>query len=239
MELTKMFILNSKDRLPNSVSSTDCVFQFNAMAAKSCTPVSFAMPLTQYNINSSNYLVYFNDGTTTYPISLTYGNYSVYDFIIELEAKLNAALAGFTVTYSDISMKLTIANLTPFRFMFATYSTNSTAYLMGFNATDGTLAVSQTSDNCIDLSLPLYVCCNILEFSKRVESSNASLCTFVFPSKANGGDLLLYSEMSDFRQCAQIYEDYIQSIRVRFTYPNGEPLSNNNNDWVMILRLCY
>ena len=55
----------------------------------------------------------------------------------------------------------------------------------------------------------------------------------------NGGDLLLYSEMTDFRQCAQIYEGSVQSIRVRFTYPNGTPLSNNNADWVLILKLFY
>jgi hypothetical protein len=239
-ENTKLFVINSKDRLSHSSSSTDCVFQFNAKGAKSCTPVFLTMPLSQYNINSTNNSIHFQTDSNVYDVTLIPGNYDVYDFIHELESALNEALPGFIVEYSNISMKLTITHdTTQFRFAFGTYTTNSSAYIMGFNPVDGELEYSHSSDNAIDLSLPLFICCNILEFSKDVETTNGTCSTFVFPSKGNGSDILLYSPSTDYHQCACIYENNIQSIRVRFTHPNGEQFENNNNDWIMVLKLCY
>ena len=44
------------------------------------------------------------------PNILTAGNYDVYDFIAKLELGFNSVSTGYVVTYSNISMKLTITN---------------------------------------------------------------------------------------------------------------------------------
>lgn len=126
-------------------------------------------------------------------------------------------------------MKITITNsTTPFSLLFATNTTNTAAYIMGFINVDGVAALSQTSDNCINLSLPLCVCCNIREFGSNVKSTDDTSSTFVFPNKVNGGDILVYSEIADYKQCSKIIENNIQL-----------DLGIMDNDWMMDLRLCY
>lgn len=238
MEGIRLFTINSKDRLSHSTSTTDCIFQFNAFNATSADVVSFQMPMTQYNINSTNNRVYFNDGVNR-NFTLTSGNYSIYDFLTELETRFNSVSANYVVSYSDVSMKITITGLIPFRLLFATNTTNTSAYIMGFNNTDGVLALSQTSNNCIDLSLPLYICCEITEFNSNAKSTNDSSSTFVFSNKVNCGDVLTYCEKTDYKQCAPITESNIQNLHMKFTIPGNYPLDINNADWMMILRLHY
>lgn len=239
MQSVKLFVINSKDRLSYSASTSECEFNFNAMNAKSCEVVSFLMPMTQYNINSTNNRIYFNDGVLR-NVTLTTGNYSVYDFIAEIETQLNSVSVGYTVTYSDVSMKLTVTNASlSFQLLFATYSTNSSAYIMGFNTTDTVSALSHTSNSCIDLSLPLFICCEIPEFSRGIETTNGSVSTFIFPNKVNCGDILIYNENTDFKQCTKIFDSDIQHLKVRFKTPRGDILDINGNDWVMVLRICY
>lgn len=234
----KLFVVNSKDRLPQSASSSDCVFQFNAFNATSADVVSLQMPQTQYNINSTNNKVYFNDGVNC-NFTIPTGNYSVYDFITALQTGFNTVSANYIVTYSDVSMKITITGLIPFQLLFGTNTTNTGAYIMGFNNIDNVLALSQTSNNCIDLSLPLYICCDISEFETNVKSTNDSSSTFVFVNKGNCGDILVYTEMSDYKQCTSITESNIQNLHIRWTIPGNYPLDINNADWMMVLRLHY
>lgn len=239
MEGTRILVLNSKDRLANSVSSTNCIFQFSASACTKVEPISLQMPMSSYNINSTNNYVYFFD-TVARNFVITPGNYSVYDLIIALQTGFNSVSANYTVTYSDISMKITITGLINFRMMFATNTTASSAYILGFSAIDTALALSQRSNNCIDLSLPLYFNCSIREFNDNVKStSDVDNCTFVFPNRVNGADLMVYSELTDYRQCSIVNEVNVQSLNVKFTVNNNIPLDINNNDWVMLLRLHY
>lgn len=239
MEGIKLFIINSKDRLPQSISSTNAVFQFNAFNATSVEVVSLQMPATMYNITSINNIVYFNDGVVR-NFAIPVGNYSVYDFIVALQTGFNSVSANYVVTYSNVSMKINITGLLAFRLLFGTYNVNSASYIMGFNAVDsGTALISQTSNNCIDLSLPLYICCDIPEFNTNTKSTNDSSSSFVFPNAVNGGDIISYSEMSDYKQCSVISLNFIQNIHVRFTIPGNYDLDINNSDWIMVVRLHY
>lgn len=238
MEGVKLFIINSKDRLAHSASSTDCIFQFSALNATSAEVVSFQMPMTTYNINSKNNVVYFNDGIDR-TFTMTPGNYSVYDLIDALQTDFNTVSSGYLVTYSDISMKITITGTIPFQLTFGTNTTNTMAYILGFNNVNTTTALVHVSNNCINLSLPLYLCCDIDEFSSNSKSTNDSTSVFVFPNKVNGGDLLSFSELTDYKQCAVISEPNVQNLNVRFSFPGNYDLDLNGNDWQMVLRLHY
>ena len=235
----KYLAINSKDRLAHSTSSTDCIFQVDASLATSADVVSFQMPMTSYNINSMNNVVYFNDGGDK-TFSVDPGNYSAYDYIIALEAGFNSVSSDFTVTYSDISMRLTISALTPFSLTFGTNITNSSAYIMGFNYVDTGSSTIQRSHNAIDLSLPLFLYCRIDEFATNVKSTDrVTNATFCFSNKVNGTDLLSYSENTDWKQCSFIREVNIQALHVRFVFHNNVQCDIQNNDWTMLLRLHY
>lgn len=239
MQGTKLFVINSKNRLAHSVSSSDCRFNFKALGAKSAEVVSFQVPSTQYNVKATNNTVYFNDGSNR-NFAMTPGNYSVYDFIAELQTQFNTVSTGYTVTYSDVSMKITITNSAlNFSMLFGTNTTNSMSGLLGFNNVDTASALTHDADNCINLSLPLYLCCFIDEFDNSVNATDDTTSTFVFPNYVNGGDISLYSEKSDYKQCSRIFENNIQSLHIRFTYVGGEELNLNGGDWIMVLRLCY
>jgi hypothetical protein len=234
----KYLIIDSKDRLAHSTSTSDCFFRFNAYGATACEVVSFQCPMTQYNINSTNNRVFFNDGVNR-DFTIATGNYSSYDFLTELENQFNNVSSGYTVTYSDISMKITITNVVVFSLLFGTNTTNTSAYILGFNNVDTPFLPSHISNNCINFSLPLYMCCIIDQFSTSVKATDDTPCTFVFMNNVNCGDILCYNEATDYKQCANIYESNIQSLHVRFTVPGGETLDINNADWMMLLRLCY
>lgn len=239
MQGTKLFVINSKDRLAHSVSTSDCRFCFKALGAKSAEVVSFQVPSTQYNVKSTNNTVYFNDGSD-HNFALTPGNYDVYDFIAELQTQFNTVSTDYLVTYSNVSMKITIANPTlNFSLLFGTNTTNSMSGLLGFDNVDSASVLAHTGNNCINLSLPLYLCCFIDEFDNSVNATDDTTSTFVFPNYVNGGDIALFNENTAYKMCSRIFENNIQSLHIRFTYVGGEELNLNGGDWVMVLRLCY
>ena len=197
----KFLVIDSKNRLSHSPSSTNAFFQFAPINATSVEVVYLQLPMTSYNINSTNNIVYFFD-TVLRNFAITIGNYDVYTFIAELQSKFNSVSSGYTVTYSDVSMKLTIRNTINFQLLFGTYTTNSSAYIMGFNNTNTSLALSQLSNNCINLSLPLYICCDITELGISCKTTDNTCTVFVFPNKVNIGDILSYSENTDYKMCS-------------------------------------
>lgn len=136
-------------------------------------------------------------------------------------------------------MKLTISNTINFQLLFGTYTTNSSAYIMGFNNANTSLALSQLSDNCINLSLPLYICCDITELGISCKTTDNTSTVFVFPNKVNIGDILSYSENTDYKMCARISDRGLRNMQIRFSTSNNVDLDINNADWIMILRLCY
>lgn len=237
----KFLIIDSKDRTAQSTSSTDCSFIFQpGLTCKEVEVLSLVMPMTQYNINATNNSIYFNDGSIK-NFLITPGNYSVTDLITTLQATFNSfSPNGFVVSYSDVSMKLTITSTLPFSLLFGSYTTNSSAYILGF-ADDNTVAsTSHSSDFAIDLSLPLYIYCTVDEFSTNIKSTNNfDNATFVFPNKVNSSDILLFSKQTDYEQRSKVTEVNMQALRVRWTIQGNTTLDINNNDWSLILGLHY
>lgn len=238
----KILILDSKDRTEMSTSSTDCNFIIQpGLTCKEVEVLSLVMPMTQYNINATNNSIYFFD-VSQKNFSIPPGNYSITDLLTTLKSLFNSTSPyGFTVTYSDISMKITItASLSSFQMSFGSYTTNSSAYILGFSDDNTTLALSHTSDFSIDLSLPLYIYCSIDEFSTNIKSTNNfDNATFVFPNKVNSSDILLFSKQTDYEQRSKVTEVNMQALRVRWTIHGNSTLDINNNDWSLILGLHY
>ncbi len=238
----KFLVLDSIDRLDTSKSSTECDFQLfpGMIGCHGVELLSLVMPMTQYNINSSNNVIYFNDGgnqTATMPV----GNYTATTFVPMLETTLNSVSGiGFVVTYSDTTMMFTITAGSNWFYTFGTNQTNSANYILGADPVNTSPALSVTGPNAINLSLPLYFYVSVNEFQTNVKSTNNfDNASFVFVNPVNSGDVLVFDRNTQYKQVVNITESNIQTLSVRFTNHNNQTLNINNSNWVMVLRLIY
>ena len=112
---------------------------------------SVALPVTYYNVNSSNNNFIFTEDADVFPedLTLTPGNYTSTEFILELKTQMEAASNGgliYTITLSLITLKLTISSTLGFSL---TSSSSSTITGFGTSASNTT----HTGTNVFNLSL--------------------------------------------------------------------------------------
>jgi len=92
--------------------------------------------------------------TTLYSLTLAPGNYVVSEFTAALQTLMNSASPGFTVTYSNITGLITIANSSPLSLNFAT----STMYVvLGFLPQLYAATTSITMPYALNLGIPTQV----------------------------------------------------------------------------------
>ena len=154
-----------------------------------------------YNVNDNNNKVYVNEsGDLT--ATLTNGYYDSTDFVSMLETQLNSVCSGtITCALDSNTHKLTISNTNNFYFTFATNTDNSARFLMGFNATDGTNQMTQTSDNCIDLNPYKDIFINISENDDRdIEGVNYFNTSLIINGDGNFGEIMRYIPKDNFDQ---------------------------------------
>jgi hypothetical protein len=109
-------IIDSIDRTYQSDSHTNFSFifqDFNLKNVEAITLQSLSFMNTCYNIGEGNKLdvtIVYNDGTptATTELTITPGNYSITEFITELQNKLNTVYNHFTITYNTITNKISI-----------------------------------------------------------------------------------------------------------------------------------
>jgi len=109
---------------------------------------------TIYNINQYNTIAFsvtVSGTTTPYSLTLAPGNYVVSEFTAALENLMNGASSGFTVTYSNITGLVTIANTNSFLLNF----TASTMYVvLGFLPQQYAATTSITAPYALNLGMP-------------------------------------------------------------------------------------
>ena len=71
------------------------------------------VPVSFYNLNSNYDTFNFTlSSSGAQSITLDHGNYTIDELISELETQMNAILSGFTITYNEITQKVSIQNAT-------------------------------------------------------------------------------------------------------------------------------
>lgn len=70
------------------------------------------LPISFYNITTNNNTLLFNDDGVDYTITIPPGNYTLSELISEIQTLMNAtmALTVYTITYSNITQKITITS---------------------------------------------------------------------------------------------------------------------------------
>lgn len=236
----KYLLLDSRDRLVTSPSTSDCTFQLTP-ALNSCKQVdlvSFAMPNTQYNVNSTNNKIYFNDGANK-ECFLTIGNTDLSTLLTEIKTAMEG-VSGliFTVTYT-LQEKIQITATGNFFMRFSVLA-NSASAILGFNNVNTTLSPFQLAPNVVNLSLPLYVYIIVDEFSSTTKSTNNfDNASFTVFNNVNGGDVLTFTENSFYPQTASITDTNIQTIHIQLQTYNNTIIDLNGSNWAMLLRIQY
>jgi hypothetical protein len=97
-----------------------------------CEIVTAEVPYTFYTVNATNNTMKFTVGATTYTAIVAPGNYGITSFVTALQAAMNAQFAGFTITYTKETYKLTFTNASAFSLDF---TANTMVRLIGLTAT--------------------------------------------------------------------------------------------------------
>ncbi len=117
--MTSFLILDSRDRIRGT--SNDCDFNFKyggIVGTKSVELLNFSMPMTFYNVNSTNNVIYFNDSSDRV-VAIPAGNYDMNRFLAIIKLVMESvSTVTFTVTYDETTMKILVNGDSPFSFTF-------------------------------------------------------------------------------------------------------------------------
>jgi len=170
MSATTYITIDSRKRKRYSGNTCDAVYFLDRMlqGVQVLRLSNMQFYNTIYNITQYNNTIAFtvtSSGTTT---SLAPGNYVVSEFTAALQTLMNGALSGFTVTYSNITGLITIANSNSFLLNFTT----STMYVvLGFLPQQYAATTSITAPYALNLLLPEYISLNGSKYCMILEAT--------------------------------------------------------------------
>ena len=242
-------LISSENRLnPNLTTSTNFTVQlanpinevYALYGLKAAT-----IPKTYYNIDSPRNQFTITDSSGTNTVVLTPGNYSMANLLIELAAQLNAlAVDTYTVTYSEISGKITITS------SFAGFSVNPTLATLrglvldqlGFNLGIEYVSVGGvlTPPNVVDISGIKNVYIIIDEFTQFVRNTTNAFQNFKVQMNGQFGDVIYWTDESGYHQyfnIAPANKSNIRTLNIRLVDQYGIDINLNGREWQMILQL--
>lgn len=236
--------LNSADRVSNSVSTSDCIFNLDegVKGIQKASLRSFVVPNVIYNINTGvNDRMVWNRLAIDRNFQIPAGQYTITNLLTAIENGMNAADAnGYTLDYDTTTFKCTVAGTATFILNWATNANASTSCYkeLGFNATDVATAISHVSPNVASLDKPRDLFIDIFEFGSRwlVSKPPRVHATFHIPLDVASGDLVFY-DRDVYDQHITFDRLSIKSLNVKIVNDDANVISLNGADWSMILEL--
>lgn len=244
MQKTHIILLDSRDRInPSITESNDCILRIEPAVGgfDKIELLNFTIPNIQYNIDNTNNLIYFDDGSPLIA-TLTPGCFNHVSLPIAIQGALEDVSANtFSVMYDENTYKITIAILAgTFSLTFGTNTTNSAAAILGFQSENTTAASSHTSYNSINLSLPPYFYIQIPQLGVHVRSSlNGDWATFVINTSGNSGNIEAFSMFNRYQLLESFQHSSLGTINVSIKNRGGTLLDVRGTEWIMILKLHY
>lgn len=193
------------------------------------------IPLSNYNVNSSNNIFLFTDNSTARTATITPGNYDTSTLPAALASAMNAANSGFqtySVTYSATAGAFTITAGSAFSVNMSSGS-NLASGITGFS-TNTSSATSQTSNQVVNLGNTLAINIRIEGAANGTTDVKQNWSSFLIPVLGNQGTFLEYFSPETFRQYV-IFDRSISVLRISLWDDNFNAISLNGNDWEMAL----
>ena len=185
-----------------------------------------------YNINETNNRIYFseNDGPVL-TATLENGYYDSSTIVTNIHTQMELVGAhNYVITLSSTTNKLTfVPNTGTFRFLFGSYTYNSSKNILGFTA-DTVTSSSLTSDIPINLThtLSLNVRLEGHGIQNYLQDNSSNFYSFSIPVSSNSKELVLYEPLHP--QFIKL-ENSLSDIRVR--------VLNEDNDQVTLYNDYY
>jgi len=245
--------LNSKNGVSiDGTSNTEEIrfdLPFKLEEIKGIKPLFCTVPMTQYNISSSNNVFEFVEqtGAVTDSTTITPGNYTIDELVTALTTGMNASSSNgytYTISYNTKTSKITISTSSNFKVEIS--STNTLAEWVGFTVVQSYLT-TQTSDKLVDLSvndtiqlqvdLPIKSMTSYRDTSDNIQWKHNVLLSL--PVNITYGNMLSYSFENndwayDFRNNSS--GESIDSLTLRWSMMNST-LDFGGLDWTITLKL--
>jgi hypothetical protein len=235
----KYLHIDSKLRDIGSSHSYSVKIQPALRELKSARLVALNLPVTNFNVNETNNIIYVSDGGDIFPATITPGVYDIVTILPAIKTAIELTGIGGTIaaTFSDLTLKLTITGTVNFSLNFSDI-TNSMAHLLGFPNVDTSLALSHTGLYSINLSIPPCVFIRINEFPVMCKSTTGISGTFPIYLNVISGEINFHFDKTHFNNESQGTISNINMMNVSLIDPrDGSEFSIQGNDWTMLLEL--
>jgi len=175
MSSSSFFVFRARDRNlgtspdPNNVVITPSSSYFSLNGIRSFVPHSFQMLYDIPNINARNNVMVIDDGTTSYPITITESYYDFTMLATAIQTRLNTlGLGAFTFVWDTTIYRFVMNSPIPIRFTHYPPQKRDLTNVVGFPY-DGALATVNTggyADLCY--TRDIYVCSNVLNRNRKI-----------------------------------------------------------------------
>lgn len=233
--------INSADRTPSSVSSTNfqVALPHSYSAVSKATLRSVKIPNVFYNISSTlgNATIVWQRGANGYSVTIPDGNYSTTTLATQLAASMNATDSNsYQIAFSTTSYTTTITGTAAFTIYFGSAPAVGMAKILGFNPVSTATATVVTGTKAWNLALPYTFYINISQLGMFAESTSKNQYTFLLPSNANGGDLITFDE-GNYKNSISVNVANLSFLNIELRTTNGAYANLLGLDWTFILRL--
>lgn len=194
-----------------------------------------------YTFDSATNVLRFNDGTTR-SATITIGYYSASTIAAAVQTAMNdsGTAQTFTVTFSNVTSKLTFNSTGNFKLLGLDDDSSSTAARILGVRTDSSAASS--SKTCAE---PINLAYNSLGFLFTISESTSNSVDatqangdfqFYFPCSANYGEVIT---MQDYHANKIIRMNKSAKLRITVKNSHGRIVDMNNGAWQINLRRVY
>jgi hypothetical protein len=186
--------------------------------------------------------IYFNISSTDYTATISQSNYSTSALATEIQTKMNAQFAGFTVTVDTTQKTFTISHSSSFSLTFSTNTTNSIASTIGFSNSDTSAATSQASDQVYNLAFSnkIYLASNDLSGTNRYNVNNLTKrIIFILNMSQTYGSWSTASNQYERQYHVKFGTHKAwKTINIKWYFPDlNKEVPFKGLDWQIILRL--
>lgn len=241
----KMLLIDSRDRVTGTTDAFTINLVEGLKQVKGIRLEQFVGANTFYTIRS-NYntqIPFYDSGAAT--ATLTPGIYTATSLVAAVATAMTAASpasATYTGSYSTVTLLATFTISTgTFYFRFApSVSTQIPLRELGFTATNGTAASSQTGISVVQCDLPLNIGIQISALPTIIARTDSSgnAVTFTVPITVNSGGIY-YTDLDGSQINKWDNPLDIQTFSVSIVGRSNEMLSLNGSDWTCLIEIYY
>lgn len=234
--MKESYIVRSINRSSTSTSSTyfSVMLPLPILDPKSVRLKYVSIPNTIYNINTTNNNLSFNDPVNgTVSVNLSPGSYDISNLTSVLGQLMTSnGSQQYSVVYKPETFRVTFSATSPFSLQLNIQHT--VASVIGFPATMSATGTSLTGTSAAKLN-QLSVFINIDQFYPNGVYSDKFPFSFIVPINKNAGDVCVFYENTNFKQCINISKQPIYSLTVTLYDQNKNVIDLNGSEWEFLL----